>query len=217
MGALNHNFKDRFNSLPVVVDLETSGLDCYNHAVLEVALVFLAYDGTTLVPDKTLHYHVEPFKNAKFDPKAMEIHGIRPDHPFRQAVTERALLEDINLHIASELKKHQCRKAILTGHNVNFDLGFLIQASRRCQIKQDIHQFCVFDTATLSALIFGQTVLARAMHACRIQHDLNEAHSALYDAEQTAKLFCHIVNHSQFDPLKNSNLPFKYRSKKTSR
>ena len=43
-------------------------------------------------------------------------------------------------------------------------------------------------------MTYGQTVLARAAFAAGIGWDPNEAHSAVYDAEQTARLFCIIAN-----------------------
>ena len=52
----------------------------------------------------------------------------------------------------------------------------------------------VFDTATLAGAALGQTVLARALQACGLSHDAAAAHSAIYDAEQTADLFCLLVN-----------------------
>lgn len=211
MASLKINKRFR-QFLPVIIDIETSGLDDEKHAILEVAAVFLEYDNTLLKPYRTLHFHVLPFRDAQFDPQAMEIHNIKPDHPFRMAVDETTFLSELNQDIEKELVEQGCRKAILTGHNPSFDLGFLLQAGKRCKIKPSVHSFSTFDTATLSALTFGQTVLARALSASGIKHDVDEAHSALYDAEQTAKLFCHIVNHSQFNPLETSNLPYrKYR------
>ena len=46
----------------------------------------------------------------------------------------------------------------------------------------------------MAGLAYGQTVLARAAFAAGIGWDPNEAHSAVYDAEQTARLFCIIAN-----------------------
>ena len=40
----------------------------------------------------------------------------------------------------------------------------------------------------------GQTVLAKACDAAKINFEGAKAHSALYDTEKTAELFCHIVN-----------------------
>ncbi|MEN9461529.1 MAG: hypothetical protein RIS84_1549, partial [Pseudomonadota bacterium] len=54
--------------------------------------------------------------------------------------------------------------------------------------------FSTFDTATLAGLAYGQTVLARAARVAGIPFDANQAHSAIYDAERTADLFCKIVN-----------------------
>ena len=51
-----------------------------------------------------------------------------------------------------------------------------------------------FDTTTLAGLALGQTVLAKACIAAEIDFNNSEAHSALYDTEKTAELFCHIVN-----------------------
>lgn len=208
----NTLLKKRFRQfLPVVIDVETSGLNDDTHALLELAAVFLEYQDQILTPSHTLHFHIKPFQGAEFDPKAMEIHEIRPDHPFRMAVDEKDCLEQLNQAIESELSKHQCRKAIITGHNPAFDLGFIQKAGKRSAVKPLLHSFSAFDTATLSALIFGQTVLAKALTACHITHDAKEAHSALYDAKQTAKLFCYIINHTRFDPSKASNLPARIK------
>ena len=46
----------------------------------------------------------------------------------------------------------------------------------------------------VSGLAYGQTVLAKACAEAGIPFDNNEAHSAAYDAERTAELFCEIVN-----------------------
>ena len=56
------------------------------------------------------------------------------------------------------------------------------------------HPFSCFDTATLSGLAYGQTVLSKAVLAAGYQFDSREAHSAVYDTERTALLFCRIVN-----------------------
>ena len=68
-------------------------------------------------------------------------------------------------------------------------------AVERCQIKRNpFHPFSVFDTATLAGLAFGQTVLAKACDVAGIQFSNSQAHSAAYDTEKTAELFCLVVN-----------------------
>ena len=89
-----------------------------------------------------------------------------------------------------------CTKCILVGHNAGFDLGFLNALIARTNSKNQsqFHQFSVLDTVTLSALAFGQTVLARACQYAGLDFDGTEAHSALYDTQKTAELFCYILN-----------------------
>ena len=83
----------------------------------------------------------------------------------------------------------------MVGHNAAFDIGFVNAAAQRAQHKRNpFHPLSTFDTATLAGLAFGQTVLAKACNAAEIPFSNREAHSALYDAEKTAELFCHIVN-----------------------
>ena len=83
----------------------------------------------------------------------------------------------------------------MVAHNAHFDLGFINAAADRCQIKRNpFHPFSCFDTATLAGLAFGQTVLAKACIAAGMEFSNSEAHSAAYDAEKTADLFCLIVN-----------------------
>ena len=60
--------------------------------------------------------------------------------------------------------------------------------------RSPFHPFSSFDTATLAGLAFGQTVLSRAVQSAGIDWNEAEAHSAIYDTEKTAALFCAIVN-----------------------
>ncbi|HFE38757.1 MAG TPA: hypothetical protein ENK06_10140, partial [Gammaproteobacteria bacterium] len=93
------------------------------------------------------------------------------------------------------LKEAQCKRAILVGHNAFFDLGFINAAVERCKMKRNpFHPFSTFDTVSLCGLAYGQTVLARAAKAAGMDWNHNDAHSAIYDAEQTATLFCNVVN-----------------------
>ena len=84
---------------------------------------------------------------------------------------------------------------MLVGHNPSFDLGFLNAAVERIKYKRNpFHPFSTFDTATLGGLAYGQTVLSRAVKAAGLSWDERDAHSAIYDAERTAALFCEVVN-----------------------
>ena len=121
--------------------------------------------------------------------------GIDLDHPFRFAKPERDALSHVFAPVRTALKRHGCQRAILVGHNAHFDLNFLNAAVARSGHKRNpFHPFSVFDTVTLAGVAYGQTVLARAVQAAGFEWNAADAHSAVYDAEQTARLFCTIVN-----------------------
>lgn len=191
------NLARRFRGyLPVIVDVETSGLSPSEHALLEIAAVIPEMDGNGDLQIRETHStHVKPFPGARMDPAALNFNKIDPYHPFRLAVDEKEALSKIFQPIRAAVKQAECSRAILVGHNPAFDIGFLNAAVARCGIKRNpFHPFSTFDTATLSGLAYGQTVLAKAVQAAGFEWNNDEAHSAIYDAEQTARLFCAIVN-----------------------
>lgn len=182
--------------LPVVVDVETGGFDWNRHALLEIAAVPLDVDAEgRLVLGETASAHLVPAAGTEIDPKSLEVTGIDLDHPFRFAKPERDALSHVFAPVRTALKRHGCQRAILVGHNAHFDLNFLNAAVARSGHKRNpFHPFSVFDTVTLAGVAYGQTVLARAVQAAGFEWNAADAHSAVYDAEQTARLFCTIVN-----------------------
>ena len=113
----------------------------------------------------------------------------------RSARRSRNALDHIFKPIRKALREFDCQRSILVGHNAAFDIAFLNAAIRRTGHKRSpFHLFSCFDTATLAGLAYGQTVLSRAVQAAGLEWNANEAHSAVYDAERTALLFCSIVN-----------------------
>ncbi|MEI8297444.1 MAG: ribonuclease T [Pseudomonadota bacterium] len=197
-----YQIRDRFRGfLPVVVDCETGGFNCATDGLLEIAGVILSLD-----PDgnmrriETWRFHVQPFPGARLDPASLAVNGIDPHHPLRPALPERDALGRLFKEVRNALKESNCTRAILVGHNAAFDLGFLNAAVARTGIKRNpFHPFSCFDTATLGGVALGQTVLSKAVLASGMTWDKGSAHSARYDAEQTADLFCDICN--QFKPI----------------
>lgn len=183
--------------LPVVVDVETGGFDAERDALLEIAACVIDMDEEGRVrPGRTVHSHVMPFPGANIDPRSLEITGIDPDNPLRDAQDERTALKKLFTPVRKAVKEAGCSRAILVGHNPALDINFLNAAVRRTGHKRNpFHPFSVFDTATLGGLAYGQTVLARAVAASGHEWDSTCAHSALYDATKTADVFCAIVNH----------------------
>lgn len=188
---------ERFRGyLPVVVDVETGGFDWNRNALLEIAAVPIELDAEgRYVPGETFSAHIEPAPGTTIDPKSLEVTGIQVDNPLRGALPEREGLDVVFTPVRAAAKRHGCQRAILVGHNAHFDLNFLnVAVSRVGHKRNPFHPFSVFDTVTMAGMAYGQTVLARAMQAAGFDWDQQEAHSAIYDAQQTARLFCVIAN-----------------------
>ena len=182
--------------LPVVVDVETGGFHARTDALLQIAAVIIEIDNAGRLRRGSTHsFHVKPFEGSRLDPASLEVNGIDPWHPLRPAIDEAEALQRIFREIRTAIRSHGCRRGILVGHNAAFDLGFLNAAVERTGLKRNpFHPFSCFDTATLAGAALGQTVLARAVKLTGVEWDSSSAHSASYDAERTADLFCHICN-----------------------
>ncbi|MGB2221920.1 ribonuclease T [Neptunomonas sp.] len=188
---------ERFRGyLPVVIDVETAGFNAKTDALLEIAAVTLTMDEQGyLIVDQSFVAEVTPFEGANLEQAALDFTGIDPFSPEREAISELEALELIFKPIRKAVKAHGCKRAILVGHNASFDQGFVNEAAARSDIKRNpFHPFSSFDTATLAGLAYGQTVLAKACDVAGIPFDGKQAHSALYDTEKTAELFCGIIN-----------------------
>lgn len=200
------NMSNRFRGyLPVVLDVETGGFNPRTDALLESAIAIIQMnDSGFLELGETLSFNIKPFQGANIEDAALQFTGIDPDHPFRYAIDEKEALEKMFSKVRKEIKRTGCHRAIVVAHNASFDHSFLCRAAERCEIKRNpFHPFSTFDTATLAGLAYGQTVLARACEAAGISFSNDEAHSAAYDCNKTAELFCQIVN--QWERLSHEN------------
>lgn len=188
--------KHRFRGfLPVVVDVETSGINPSKNALLEMSVVLIEQekDGS-FIPGDRFFEHILPFENAELDPASLAFNQIDPFQPLRFALDEKEALERLFVPIHEAIQRHQCQRAVLVGHNAWFDLLFVKAAVERTGLRSPFHAFTCFDTATLAGLFYGQTVLAKAMQHAKIDFDPTQAHSAVYDAQKTATLYCTILN-----------------------
>ncbi len=190
--------KKRFRGfLPVVVDVETGGLVAATDALLEVAAITMKLDGEgQLSQDRVWHGHIKPFDGARLDQAALKInHIFEPFHPLRMALSEQDALESLHSMIHECLESSECSRAILVGHNAFFDLSFIKAAWQRNKLPSfPFHSFSSIDTVSLGVLAHGQTVLSKIATAAGLEWDEAEAHSALYDTQMTAEIFCRIFN-----------------------
>ena len=191
---LKHRFRGYF---PVIIDVETAGFNAQTDALLELAAITLKMDENGILnPDQKCHFHIHPFAGANINPESLQFNGIDIDNPLRGAVSETEAITALFQMVRRGQKEAECQRSIIVAHNAAFDQGFLMAAAERTGVKRNpFHPFGLFDTATLSGFMFGQTVLVKACQAAGIQFDSKQAHSALYDTERTAELFCYMVNH----------------------
>lgn len=177
------------------MDCETGGCDAQLDALLELAAVGLCYVDNVLCTQDVWHYHVQPFEGAKITTESLEVTQIKPYHPFRFALPEQRVLDELSEQIHAKVKQSGCRRAILVGHNAQFDLAFIQAAYARIGRLREcpFHRFTTLDTATMAAVFYQETVLAKAMRRAKIKFDITQAHSALYDAKSTAELFCKMI------------------------
>lgn len=193
----NKKIAQRFRGyLPVVVDIEAGGLNPLTDALLEIAAVTLNCDAEgKFYLAETWQSHVDPFPGALLNPESLAINKIDPGHPFRFAVSEQQALSELFNKLEPIMKQAGCNRCVLVGHNAWFDLAYVNAALARTQLKNNpFHAFTSLDTATLGALAYGQTVLAELLKRAGLPYDTSSHHSAIYDAERTAELFCKIVN-----------------------
>jgi ribonuclease T len=185
--------------LPVVVDVETGGFNAHRDALLEIAAVTLRMDDNGILRrDETFDFHIDPFEGANIEQSALDFTGIDLESPDRDAMPEEIAIPELFRSIRRAVKEHGCTRAVMVAHNAHFDLGFVNAAAERVDMKRNpFHPFSCFDTATLSGLAFGQTVLAKTCQVAGIEFSNSAAHTAAYDAEKTADLFCLIVNRWQ--------------------
>jgi ribonuclease T len=181
--------------LPVVVDFETGGFDPLNHALLEVGMVHVGFNGDRLEPTRGWRKAIQAYPGSSVDPASLKVTGIDPDDPERGAVDEKIALQEMFTDVRQAMKEANCQRAILVAHNAAFDQQFLTVAVARNALKRSpFHPFSFIDTASLAAVAFGHTVLSEACKRAAIDFDNSRAHSALYDAERAAELFCEVVN-----------------------
>lgn len=192
-----YQMRDRFRTfLPVVVDVETGGFNPATDALLEVSMLTIQINAKgKLEPKDQYSVNIRPFEGSKLEKANIDFLGIDPFDESRELVDEAEAMRPLFKAISKEVKAQACTKAILVGHNGAFDLSFINAVAERLKYKRNpFHPFSVIDTASLGALVLGQTVLSRACLCAGIEFNGGHAHSAVYDTLKECELFCAMYN-----------------------
>lgn len=104
---LARNIKERFRGfLPVIVDIETAGVEPHHNALLEICVVLVEMDTQGFFSRTESHFeHILPFPGAVLDEKSLAFNQIDPYQPLRFAVEEKLALERLFKPINAALKK----------------------------------------------------------------------------------------------------------------
>lgn len=151
----------------VVLDLETTGLNCAYNRVIEFGAVRVENGLVT----ESLDILINP--GCSIPKKIVEITGITD-----KMVEKQPTISEVFPKILSFLGD-----AILVTHNATFDISFLQHELIRCGREQLKNP--VIDTLALSRYLFPESRAHRLGNLCRnmkIFYDEDEAHRADYDA-----------------------------------
>ncbi|MDI1435391.1 exonuclease domain-containing protein [Polyangium sorediatum] len=156
-----------------VIDVETTGLRPQSERIIEIGLVRTDVYGNVLSELSTL-------LNPQRNPGATHIHGITPAD-ITDAPRFREVLPELVRHLAG---------AVLVGHNLRFDRGFLQHEFSRTEYAfPAAPQLCTRDLAVEFLPHLPNYRLPTCGAAIGIHHAYH--HTALEDARVTTKLLQH--------------------------
>lgn len=172
-------------------DVETSGLDCHKHAMIELA--FMIEQDRNII--ETGHYLIAPHAHCSIDGAALRIHGRTEEEIYAFLNPELAFAQ-----LTKQLQKHvnpynKFDKLVQAGYNVGFDDGFLRAFWRNCG---DRYYGSWFFSARIDVMSF---VAARHAESpfpvsnfkletlCKHFEIQIDAHQAMSDIEATRQLY----------------------------
>ncbi|MDH5718576.1 MAG: 3'-5' exonuclease [Spirochaetia bacterium] len=167
------------NQTWVAADLETTGLNPWQHEIIEIGAV--KFDLTGII-DK-FQILIKP--ENKVDPRSREIHQISNEELEEHGVSLHEGLENF----LSFIETH----AIIF-HNAPFDLSFLTHSLNR--VGRTLPDNLYFDNLYLSRKYF-KTRASHSLSSLRelLDIDTGDHHRALSDAEATGLIFLETIKH----------------------
>ena len=191
-------------------DFETSGLDSKKNIVMEFAIV--TSDQINFEPEVRYSELIKPYdvngNSPIYEKKALEVHGISLAETESKGETKEKFVQNCiklfkNLNMTRN--KHWSARPILCGHNVVFDVSFLIQIFKECgedltkHVLSNNDQIVVWDSLQLSMQLHNNGSndgFKYSLKDCFTREGFGEfmAHRALPDTEATLKLIGALIN-----------------------
>ena len=170
MTQLTQN-NDQIKNNYCVIDLETTGLDYRNDAIIELAVIKFDLEGIS----DTYQSFVNP--GRKIPPSISDLTGIF-DKDVLAAPEFSTLIPKLKIFIGD---------SVLIGHNVGFDVGCLREFGFN-------FEGTIFDTLDLSYVIHPtQLDYSLTGLSLFLDLDISNAHRAMADCENTMNLFINLI------------------------
>jgi DNA polymerase-3 subunit epsilon len=169
-------------SVFVVLDTETTGLNVNEgHRIVSIAATKIK---NLKITNEILDELVNP--ERQISEPSIKIH-----HITQEQVKNKPLLKELDDQIYSFLEN-----TILVGHNLNFDIKFIIKSAPYTTIAHRVKNIVTIDTIYLAAGIyphFNSYELSFLCKTLKIQTEDQTRHSAIGDSVITARLFLHLL------------------------
>ena len=169
-------------SIFAVLDTETTGLNVNEgHRIVSI--------GATKI--KNLKITKEILDELVNPERQISEPSIKIHHITQEQVQNKPVLKELDEKIYNFLKN-----TVLVGHNLNFDIKFIIKSAPYTTIAHRVKNIVTIDTIYLAAGIYPHLKSYELSFLCenlKIQTKDQTRHSAIGDSVITARLFLHLL------------------------
>ena len=173
-------------SVFAVLDTETTGLNVNEgHRIVSIAATKIK---NLKITNEILDELVNP--ERQISEPSIKIHNIT-----QEKVQNKPVLKELDEKIYNFLEN-----TVLVGHNLNFDIKFIVSSGPYTTIAHRVKNIVTIDTIYLSAGIyphFNSYELSFLCKTLKIQTEDQTRHSALGDSVITARLFLHLLEEAR--------------------
>jgi DNA polymerase-3 subunit epsilon len=169
-------------SIFAVLDTETTGLNVNEgHRIVSIGATKIK---NLKITNEILDELINP--ERKISEPSIKIH-----HITQEQVQNKPVLKELDEKIYNFLKN-----TVLVGHNLNFDIKFIIKSAPYTTIAHRVKNIVTIDTIYLAAGIYPHLKSYELSFLCenlKIQTKDQTRHSAIGDSVITARLFLHLL------------------------
>jgi DNA polymerase III subunit epsilon len=169
-------------SIFAVLDTETTGLNVNEgHRIVSIGATKIK---NLKITNEILDELVNP--ERQISEPSIKIH-----HITQEQVQNKPVLKELDEKIYNFLKN-----TVLVGHNLNFDIKFIIRSAPYTTIAHRVKNIVTIDTIYLAAGIYPHFKSYELSFLCenlKIQTKDQTRHSAIGDSVITARLFLHLL------------------------